>query len=359
MSHKILVINPGSTSTKVAVYDGENELYTQTLRHSTEELNKFQEEEEQLNFRKQKVIEFLKEKSVALSDLDIVMARGGLSKPIESGVYLVDEDLLHDLKETPRKHASNWAAKIAFDIAQEGNVQACIADPVVVDELSDVARISGHPKFPKVSVFHALNQKAVARSYAKKINKSYDELRLIVVHLGGGISVGAHLLGKVVDVNQALDGSGPFSPERSGSLPVGDVIRAAFSGAYTQEEMISMLVGKGGMTAYLGTNDAKEIEDKAKVGEEEELAVMEALIYQVAKEICSMTVPLENKVDAILITGGMAYGKWLTDKITEKVAHIADVEIFPGEDEMWALALNGNRVLNNETTPKRYGSTEF
>ncbi|MBB3697319.1 butyrate kinase [Flammeovirga yaeyamensis] len=355
----ILAINPGSTSTKVALYQGEEEYKVKTLRHSIEELQQFQTEEEQLKFRKEKVVEFLKEEKIDISSLAIVMARGGLSKPIESGVYLVDENLLHDLKETPRKHASNWAAKIAFDIASEAKVNAYIADPVVVDELSDIARMSGHPKFPRVSVFHALNQKAVGRTYAEKLGKKYEDLNLIITHMGGGVSVGAHLKGKVVDVNQALDGDGPFSPERSGSLPVGDIIRAAFSGAYTQQEMISMVVGKGGMSAYLNTIDAKAVEEAAQAGSEAELKVMEAMIYQIAKSINSMVVPLQNKVDAVILTGGMAYGKWFTGKITEYVNHIADVEIFPGEDEMWALALNANQVINNKITPKEYGYTEF
>lgn len=359
MNNRILVINPGSTSTKVAVFEGDKEIVEKTLRHSSEELSQFQEEEEQLNFRKEKVLSFLKEKNIALESLDIAMARGGLSKPIPSGVYLVDDNLLHDLKETPKKHASNFAAKIAFDIASPLKIKACIADPVVVDELSEVARMSGHPKFPKSSVFHALNQKAIAREHASRTGVKYEDLNLIIAHLGGGVSVAAHAKGKVIDVNQALDGSGPFSPERSGSLPVGDIIRAAFSGAYTQQQMMEMLVGKGGMYAYLGTIDAKKVEELAIEKPSKEREVMEAMIYQISKEIASMVIPLENKVDGILLTGGLAYGKWLTDKIKNKVDYIAPVHVYPGEDEMKALALNGWRVLKGETTPKLYGETIF
>lgn len=359
MNSRILVINPGSTSTKIAVFEGENILFEQSLRHSSEELAKYSEEEEQLNFRKDKVIAFLKEKGIALTSLEIIMGRGGLCKPIPSGVYLVDENLLHDLKETPKKHASNFGAKIAYDISKPLNIQACIADPVVVDELSDVARLSGHPKFPKTSVFHALNQKAIGREFAHKVNRDYQDLNLIIAHLGGGITVGAHSNGKVIDVNQGLDGAGPFSPERSGSLPVGDVIRAAFSGAYTQQQMIEMLVGKGGMYAYLQTNNAQEVIEIAEKQEGRERDVMEAMIYQVAKEIAALTIPLNNKVDAIILTGGLAYGKWMTDKIQEKVNHIAEVHIFPGEDEMKALAKNGLRVLQKKAVPQKYGETIF
>ncbi|OHX66575.1 butyrate kinase [Flammeovirga pacifica] len=355
----ILVINPGSTSTKVAIYEGEKEYKVKTLRHSIEELQGFPSEEDQLQYRKEKVVEFLKEEQIDISTLAIVMARGGLSKPIESGVYLVDENLLHDLKETPRKHASNWAAKIAFDIAKEAEVNAYIADPVVVDELSDIARISGHPKFPRISVFHALNQKAVAKTYANRIGKDYKDLNLIVTHMGGGVSVGAHLKGKVVDVNQALDGDGPFSPERSGTLPVGDVVRAAFSGAYTQQEMISMLVGKGGMSAYLNTIDAKEVIDAAQNGDTKAEQIMQAMIYQIAKSINSLVVPLNNEVDAIILTGGLAYGQWFTSELEKFVKHIAPVEIHPGEDEMWALAFNGYQVIKKKVTPKEYGNTEY
>lgn len=359
MKNRILVINPGSTSTKIAVFEGEEELFEQSLRHTSEELQKFSIEEEQLNFRKEKVLLFLKEKGVDLKSLDIIMARGGLCKPIASGVYKVDDNLLHDLKETTKKHASNFAAKIAFDIASPLSIQACIADPVVVDELSAIARMSGHPKFPKTSVFHALNQKAIGREFAKKEGRNYEELNLIIAHLGGGVSIGAHAKGQVIDVNQALDGAGPYSPERSGALPVGDIIRAAFSGAYTQQQMIEMVVGKGGMSAYLGTNDARSVEEIAEKQPSQERDVLEGMIYQIAKEIASLIIPLENKVDAILLTGGLAYSKWMTSKIEEKVRHIAAVHVFAGEDEMRALAFNGLRVLGGETVPKEYGETIF
>ncbi|MBB6462510.1 butyrate kinase [Flammeovirga kamogawensis] len=359
MNNRILVINPGSTSTKVALFEGENVFCEQTLRHPSEELLQFSSEKEQLDFRREKVLNFLKEEEITLSSLDIVMARGGLCKPIPSGVYSIDENLLHDLAETPRKHASNLGAKIAFDIASKLAIPSCIADPVVVDELSDISRFSGHPKFPRLSIFHALNQKAIGRVFAKQVGIKYEDLNLIIVHLGGGISVGAHQKGKVIDVNQGLDGSGPFSPERSGTLPVGDIIRASFSGAYTQQQMIEMVVGRGGLYAYLGTNDAKAIREAAERGEEKELEIMNAMIYQVAKEICSLTVSLENNINAILLTGGLAHGKWITDRITEKVKHISDVHVFPGEDEMWALAQNGLMVLNKEAIPQVYGDTIY
>jgi butyrate kinase len=264
--------------------------------------------------------------------------------------------MLHDLKNSPvGEHASNLGGLIAHDIAQSlPDSHAYIANPVVVDEMDDIARFTGHPEFSRKSVFHALNQKAVAREHAKSIMRDYEDLNLIVVHLGGGITVGAHRRGKVVDVNQGLDGEGPFSPERTGTLPVGDLVRMCFSGMYTQKEIIEMIKGKGGLVAYLKTNSAYDAEMKAFEGDVKAKAVLEAMVYQVAKEIGAMSTVLKGDVDGILITGGVANSKWLVNLLTERIHKIAPTHIYPGEDEMRALAFNGLRVLRGEADIKEY-----
>ena len=261
-----------------------------------------------------------------------------------------------DLLECKRgEHASNLGALIACDIAKMiPSAQAFIADPVVVDELQPLARFSGHPLFERRSIFHALNQKAIARAHAKSIMKKYEDLNLIVVHLGGGITVGAHQQGKVIDVNQGLDGDGPFSPERSGTLPMGQLLKVAFSGLYSYEKMSDMIVGKGGMMAYLGTSDAYVAEREAKDGDEKCLQVMEAMAYQVAKEIGAMATVLKGVVDGILITGGIANSKWFCNMIIERVYRIAPVYVYPGQDEMGALAENALLALNGEIEIKEY-----
>jgi len=264
--------------------------------------------------------------------------------------------MLEDLRNgVLGQHASNLGGLIANDIAKSlSNTKAFIADPVVVDELEEVARISGHPLFQRISIFHALNQKAVARNYAKSISKDYNELNLIVAHLGGGISVGAHRKGRVIDVNQALNGEGPFSPERSGTLPVGDLVELCFSGKYSKKEIKEMITGKGGYVAYLGTNDAYEVEKRIDAGDERAKLIHEAMAYQVAKEIGAMYAVLMGDVDAILLTGGIAYDKKFVELIKMRVEKMAPVMVYPGEDEMRALAENGLMVLNGEITPLEY-----
>lgn len=353
---RILAINPGSTSTKIAVYQQEKVIFLKTIRHSPEALSKFSRITEQYEYRKKMIYDELINSDVYLDLIRMVIGRGGLVKPISSGVYRVNEAMRKDLLECVMgEHASNLGALIADDIAKElPNAEAYIADPVVVDELEPLARYSGHPKFERVSIFHALNQKAIARAYAKSIIKKYEELSLIVVHLGGGITVGAHKNGKVVDVNQGLDGDGPFSPERSGTLPVGALVKAAFSGEYTYEEMKDMITGKGGIVAYLGTNDSYLVERDAKDGDKKSLEVMEAMAYQVAKEIGAMSTVLKGDVDAILITGGIANSTWFCNLILERIHKIAPIHIFPGEDEMSALAENARLVLMGEIEAKEY-----
>lgn len=355
MEKKLLVINPGSTSTKIAVYEDENPILIETLRHSSEEIGRFASIYEQFDFRKNVILKVLDDKRFDIKELDAVVGRGGLLKPIEGGTYKVNDMMLEDLKVgVLGQHASNLGGIIANEIGKEVNVPAFIVDPVVVDEMDDVARISGMPEIDRMSIFHALNQKAVAKRYAKENDKKYSEVNVIVAHLGGGISVGAHKDGRVVDVNNALDGEGPFSPERAGGLPIGSLVKMCYSGKYTLEEIKKKINGKGGVVAYLNTNDAREMESKAKNGEELAKQVQDAMGYQVAKEIGKCAAVLCGKVDAIILTGGIAYSKTITQYIKERVEFIAPVVIYPGEDEMLALTQGGLSVLNGEEEVREY-----
>ena len=352
----ILAINPGSTSTKIAVFGGNKEIFLKNIKHSSEDMAGFEKITDQYEYRKEIILSELKKAEINVELIAMVVGRGGLVKPIPSGVYEVNEAMIADLKiGLQGQHASNLGGLIAHDIAMSlPSARAFIADPVVVDELEPLARLSGHPLFERASIFHALNQKAIARQHAKSTSVAYEDLNLIVAHLGGGISVGAHRKGKVVDVNQALDGEGPFSPERSGTLPVGALVDLCFSGKYTQKEIRKMITGKGGYVAYLGTNDAYQVECMAKDGDEKAALIQEALCYQVAKEIGAMSTVLKGEVHAILLTGGMAYGQPTVDAISMRVKHIAPVFIYPGEDEMKALAINGLRVFDGEIEPSVY-----
>ena len=352
----ILTINPGSTSTKIAVYINTNPVFVKTIRHTNEELSVFEKITDQYTFRKEIIYKELKEAGINLDNLKAVVGRGGVIKAIPSGVYEVNEALIRDLIDSPvGEHASNLGGLIANDIAKSlPNARAFIADPVTVDELCDYARITGHPLLKKVSIFHALNQKAIAREHALSIMRRYEDMNLIVVHLGGGISVGAHQQGQVIDVNNALDGDGPFSPERSGTLPAGDLARLCFSGKYTQKEVLRMILGGGGLMAHLGTNNAYDVEQKAMEGDEEYKLIFEAMAYHVAKQVGSMAPVLNGEVDGILITGGIAHSKWFVNMVIQRVYKIAPVYVYPGEDEMRALAMNGLRILRGETEPKVY-----
>lgn len=355
MQFQILTINPGSTSTKIAVFEDEKEIFSKTLRHSAEELAPFSTVASQFQFRKDIIMRELQEAGIQIDRLSAIVGRGGLVKPIESGIYEVTDALAHDLEHPIMgEHASNLGGLIARDIAGEINngSKAYIADPVVVDEMEPIARISGHPAIKRASIFHALNQKVIARTYARECGKRYEDLNLIVAHMGGGISVGAHCHGRVIDVNNALDGDGPFSPERSGGLPTASLVNICYSGT-SKAEVKKMLKGEGGVVAYLGTNDMRLVEEKAATDPKYAL-IQDAMCYQVAKEIGAMAAVLKGKVDAILLTGGIAYGKPITKAISEMTDFIAPVKIYPGEDEMRALALNGLMVLRQEITPKTY-----
>lgn len=352
----ILAINPGSTSTKIAVYDNSKSIFVKNIKHSAEELKDFNSITEQFSFRKEIILKELRNANIELSQIEIVMGRGGLLKPIPSGVYAVNERMKEDLRsETYGQHASNLGALIADDIASYvPNARAYIADPVVVDELQDEARLTGLPQFSRRSVFHALNQKAIARVHAQSIGKKYEELRLIIAHMGGGISIGAHRYGKVIDVNQALDGEGPLSPERSGTLPVGDLVKACFSGEYDYNTLKKMINGEGGLVAHMGTNDAHEVELKAREGDPKAVLLQNTMGYQVSKYIGAMATVLEGMVDYVIITGGIANNKTLMEYITRRIKFIAPVFIYPGEDEMRALALNAYRVMISEEEVKEY-----
>lgn len=352
---RLLVINPGSTSTKIAVFDDENIIFEETLRHSTEEICSFNRIYDQLDFRKDIILKALEKNKISLESLNAIVGRGGLLKPIEGGTYEINEKMVEDLKSGSRgEHASNLGGILAYEIAKNLNIRSFIVDPVVVDELQDVARVSGLKGIERISIFHALNQKAVARKHAESLGKKYEDLNLIVAHLGGGVSVGAHEKGKVVDVPNALNGEGPFSPERAGGLPVGALIELCFSGKYSKDEIKKMIVGNGGIVSYLGTNDARQVSDRMKGGDKYAELIYYAMAYQVGKEIGACATVLKGKVDGILITGGIAYDKDFTSWIEERVGFIAPVTVYPGEDELTALAQGGLRVLRGEEEAKIY-----
>lgn len=352
----IIVINPGSTSTKVAYFEGSTQVFVKSISHSAEELAPYKTIADQYPLRKNAILSELTKAKLNLTLVKAVIGRGGLVRPIASGTYSVTEKLKADLRKGYLgEHASNLGGLIADDLAAAiPGAQAFIADPVVVDELSDYARVTGHPLFKRLSIFHALNQKAVARVYAKDNNATYESLNLIVAHLGGGITVGAHEKGKVIDVNNGLDGDGPLSPERCGSVPSGQLINLCFSGEYKKEEIRKMINGHGGMMAYLGTNDVREIVKRIGEGDKQAELIFETMVYQVCKWIGAMAVVLKGSVDAIIITGGIAYSDLVTKRIKERCSFLAPIHIYPGEDEMHALAMNALAVLRGEMTLKEY-----
>ena len=355
MSVKSLIINPGSTSTKIGVFEDETLLFEETLRHSTEEIAQYASIVDQKDFRKQIILDLLKEKDFDIRSLQVIVGRGGMLKQIPGGTYAVSDDLLHDLKIGKQgQHASNLGGILAREIGDEIGVPSYIVDPVVVDELMPIARYSGVPELPRTSVFHALNQKAVAKRYAKEKGVPYESLNLIVVHMGGGVSVGAHEKGRVIDVFNALDGDGAFSPERAGAVPSGALIRMCFSGEYTEKEVYKKIVGGGGFNAYLGTNDMRDVAKMIDEGDTHADEVREAFILQVCKNIGSMSCVLKGKVDAIIVTGGIAYNKAVVDKMEERAGFIAPFTVYPGEDELLALAQGALRVLNGEEKAMEY-----
>ena len=355
MAVKSLIINPGSTSTKIGVFEDETLLFEETLRHSTEEIAQYASIVDQKDFRKEIITNLLKSKDFDINSLGMVVGRGGMLKPIPGGTYAVTDDLLEDLKIGKQgQHASNLGGILAREIADSIGVPSFIVDPVVVDEMCDLARYSGVPELPRTSVFHALNQKAVAKRYAKETGKAYDTLNLIVVHMGGGVSVGAHLNGRIIDVFNALDGDGAFSPERAGGAPVGALIKMCFSGQYTEKEVYKKFVGNGGFNAYLGTNDMRDVEKAVLAGDAKATEIRDAFVFQVSKDIGSMATVLNGKVDQIVVTGGIAYDKGVVAGLRERCEWIAPFTIYPGEDELLALVQGGLRVVNGEEEAMKY-----
>ncbi|MFE8702546.1 butyrate kinase [Cytobacillus sp. FJAT-54145] len=354
-NNRILVINPGSTSTKIGVFDNDISIFEKTIRHESEVINQFDNIIDQYEFRKNTILETLDNEGINISKLNAVCGRGGLLRPIEGGTYAVNDIMLEDLRSGySGQHASNLGGIIAYEIATGLNIPSYIVDPVVVDELDPVARISGFSLIERKSIFHALNQKAVARRVSKDLGKRYEDLNLIVTHMGGGITVGAHKKGRVVDVNNGLHGDGPFSPERAGTVPAGDLVSLCYSGDFYREEVMKKLVGQGGLVGYLETNDAVKVEKMIENGDEKAKLVYSAMAYQVAKEIGAASAVLAGKVDAIILTGGLAYGKDFVKEISDKINWIADVIVQPGENELQALAEGALRVLRGEESEKQY-----
>ena len=353
---RILAINPGSTSTKIAVFVNTKSAFLKNIKHSSEDLAGFRQITDQYEFRKKFIIDELKDADIDIKKLDAVIGRGGLVKPIQSGVYEVNQVMLDDLRKgIMGEHASNLGGLIAHDIASAiPSARAFIADPVVVDELEDVARIAGHPLFERRSIFHALNQKAIGRIHAESIDREYGDLNLIIAHLGGGISVGAHRRGRVIDVNNALDGEGPFSPERSGTLPAGCLARICFDNKHSLDDVKKIITGQGGFMAYFNTNDAYDIELRARDGDPKAVLLQDAMSYQIAKEIGAMATVLKGEVDAIILTGGIAHNPMIVSYVRDMVTFIAPVVVYPGEDEMKALAMNVLMVLTGKVKPRKY-----
>jgi butyrate kinase len=353
----LLIINPGSTSTKIAVYEDEREVLSENIAHPAEELAPFNKIVDQKGFRKGIILRTLKEKSIEPADLAAVIGRGGLLKPIESGVYRVNDTMLEDLyRGVQGEHASNLGGLIADEIARPLGIPAFIVDPVVVDEFEDWARLSGVPEIRRRSIFHALNHKYSARLAARQIGKSYESANLIVCHLGGGISIGVHKQGRVVDVNNALNGEGPIAPERAGTLPAGDLVALAFSGKYPEKDLKKMLTGRGGMVAHLQTNDMRETLKRVAAGDGQAELVLTAMVITVAKQVGACAAVLKGQVDGIVLTGGLAFSTEFVDRIKEHIRFIGPVFVFPGENEMVALAQAGLRVIRGEDTARTYPS---
>ncbi len=353
---RILVINPGSTSTKMAVYDDEKPILLHSIAHSAEDLAPFDNITEQQDFRRNLVLQELERADIPLA-FDAVIGRGGLVKPIAGGVYEINDSMINDTLRgcVMHNHACNLGCLIAHEIAVTiPHCRAFIADPGVVDELSPLARISGSPLMDRICIWHALNQRAIARRYAMGIGKNYEDLNLIICHLGGGISVAAHEHGKAIDTNNALDGEGPFSPERAGSLPAADLIRLCFSGKYTEKQLLKRIAGQAGLTAHLGTNNMKEILQRIQNGDEHARLVTDAMIYHTAKQIAAEGAVLCGHIDAILLTGGMAHSDYITSELRRRISYLAPVYCFPGENEMEALALNALSVLKGTCEAQVY-----
>jgi len=353
--YRQLVINPGSTSTKLAVYENESCVFTKKIEHNVVELEKFARITDQFHYRLEMILQTLAAEGINLATLHAVVGRGGILGPMESGTYLVNERMKRELVECPREeHVSNLGALIADEIARKVGIPSYIVDPVCTDELDEVARLTGLPDLEKYSFGHVLNIKAVARKVAARLGRRLEQCNFVVAHLGSGISIAALRKGKIVDINGATQ-EGPFSPERCGGLPTMQFMQLCYSGKYSYEEMYNKLTKSGGMFAYLGTKDIREAEDRAAHGDEDARLVLEAMAYQIAKEIGAMAVVLEGIIDRIVVTGGIAHSQFVTSRVIKRVKFIGPVDLVPGEEELEALALGGLRVLRGEEKPKEYG----
>jgi butyrate kinase len=352
----ILIINPGSTSTKIGIFTAGEMKVNESVRHSDEELRKFPTIWDQYDFRRDAILRFLASNDASLEEINAIACRGGNVRPLPGGIYRVCPKMIADMKSgIYGGHPINVGGLVAFDLGNQFNIPVLTADPPMTDELCPLARYSGIPQITRTSSFHALNQKATARKIAAGLGRRYDEVNLIVAHLGGGISVGAHRKGRIIEVNNALDGDGPFSPERAGSLPAGDLVKLCFSGEYSREQVLKLLTGGGGLYAYLGTTNAIEIEKRIAEGDGKAAEVYEAMVYQVAKEIGACAAVLEGDVDAIALTGSLVYSQSLLDSLKQKVSFIAPIYLNPGENEMEALADAAMRYLNHEEELAVYG----
>ena len=351
---KVLVINPGATSTKVAVFEEEQELLKKSIVHTAQELEGFDRVIDQADFRQRAVLEAVAEGGFRLEDFDAVCGRGGLYRPIPSGTYAVSDRVMQDVEQAPYgEHPSNLGAYLARRIGDLVGIPAFFVDPVCVDEMTEVAHVSGFAEFRRLSQFHALNQKAVAKRYAKEIGKSYESLNLIVCHMGGGVSVGAHVKGEVVDTGNALEGEGPFSPERSGTLPSGALVDLCFSGKYTEQEIRRMITGNGGLLAYTGSTDMQELMRRAATDAKVQ-EVIDAFHYQIGKEIGAMAAAMCGRVDAVILTGGIAHNEFVVRYIEQHCSFIAPVSVYPGENELESLVANALVVLRGTIVPKVY-----
>jgi butyrate kinase len=348
----ILTINPGSTSTKVAVFLNEKKILSSTISHTVREIARYPRIIDQRDFRTKIVLDFMKKNEMDMANLNAVAGRGGLLPPLKSGTYIVNREMVDYLSVTTAEHASNLGAIIAFSISEPLNIPAYIVDPVVVDEMDDTARITGIPEIKRVSIFHALNQKATAREAADSLGKKYEECNLIVAHLGGGISIGAHKQGAVVDVNNALDGEGPFSPERAGTIPTWSLVELATSGKYSLAELKQKITGKGGLVGHLGTNNLKEVARRIADGDKRAELIFTAMAYTAAKAIAALSAVFSGRIDAVVLTGGMAYHEELVDLVRQRIEFLAPILVFPGEDEMSALSKAVLHVLNGESQAK-------
>ncbi len=352
----ILVVNPVSDSTKIAIFKNRKEVFLVNIKHQLEILTSFERIADQYEYRKSMILSEIAKSGIELKEIDIVVARGGLLKPVLGGVYRVNKSMIRDIKNPLGEHESNLGGLIAYEISKEigPKIKAIIVDPTYVDEMDDVARISGVPELPRRSLMNALNQRAVAQNFAKQIGRNYKEINVIVAHLGRGVSIGAHQKGRIIDVNNWLNGDGPMSPERSGGVPSGQLVEMCFSGKFSKQEILKKLKGKGGLIAYLGTSDAIEIESRIDKGDKQAELVFTALAYQVAKEIGSMSTVLKGEVDGILLAGGLAYSNFIVDEVSSRVKHIGLIRTYPGDGEMESLAMNGYMALIGELDVNEY-----